>query len=503
MIADSPVMTDADDFGSNVEHEDRVLAKQKLKEALLGKLEVMQDDPLRFYRPHDKQDAFHRAGVFKHRAVFAGNRFGKSQMGVAEDAAFVSGCRSWYPENDPARIAGIPQRPVKLLIITTDWDKVDEIFTSERGERGKLWRMLPRGFVKNKKRNHSGAIEMMEMTNGSVIRFDTVKSFEVNPQGSESSDWDAIHIDEPCSEDQYKAAARGLMDRGGSDWFTLTPLKEPWIYDKFFSRVPGQDELDMKPSHWAVRGTTYDNTYLSKAAIEDYEASLTEDERQCRLLGVPLELSGLVFKEFSYTRNVYKETPIGWEDMSLPPKHWPIWVSIDPHPQTPAMVLFCAASPHGQLFFYDEIFKSMALDELADSIKTRIAGYNCVRVSADPWIFTEHALTGQCIARELAHRGLRVTKASKDLSGGIMLTQQELRKEDRVYVSDRLRNTLFEFAHYVWAARENKPKDKNDHAMECFRRILQEGPRWFDTTRSSAPIPEIDFKVGHKELFTI
>jgi hypothetical protein len=59
------------DFGSNVEHEDRVSAKQQLKQALLTKLEVMQDDPLRFYRPHDKQDAFHRAGDYKHRAEFA------------------------------------------------------------------------------------------------------------------------------------------------------------------------------------------------------------------------------------------------------------------------------------------------------------------------------------------------------------------------------------------------------------------------------------------------
>ena len=137
---------------------------------------------------------------------------------------------------------------------------------------------------------------MLELENGSVCRFDTVKSFLVNPQGSESSDWDAIHVDEPCSEEQYKAAARGLMDRGGKDWFTLTPLKEPWIYDKFFSR----DDLDLldtgldKDSHWSIRGTTYDNTYLSPKDIKDFEDSLTEDERQCRISGIPLELSGML-----------------------------------------------------------------------------------------------------------------------------------------------------------------------------------------------------------------
>jgi len=487
---------------STIEHEERVELKARLKEALLNKLDLVQSDPLRFYKPHSLQDQFHLAGGFKHRAVFAGNRFGKSHMGVAEDAAFLLGERAWYPVGHPARIAGIPQRPNKLLVITTDWDKVDEIFTSEQGEMGKLWRMLPRGFVKKKKRNHSGAIEMMELENGAIVRFDTVKSFEVNPQGSESSDWDGIHIDEPCSEEQYKAASRGLMDRGGTDWFTLTPLKEPWIYDKFFSRE-NNDAQCTNGNHWAIRGTTYDNTFLSKDAIDDYELSLTEDERQCRLHGVPLELSGLVFKEFSYSNHVYKTIPYGWEDFHMPPASWPVWVSIDPHPQTPAMVLFSNVSPEGMLFYFEEIFKSLPLEVLINEIKTRIARFCSVRTTVDPWVFTEHALTGQCIAREILRMGLNVTKASKDLKGGIMLVQQELRKPNRIQVSGRLRNTLFEFAHYAWADKENKPRDKHDHAMECLRRIVQEKPRWFNTETKSEALPDLPMSVTKHDLLNV
>jgi hypothetical protein len=43
--------------------------------------------------------------------------------------------------------------------------------------------------------------------------------------GSESSDWDFLHIDEPCPRDMYVANARGLIDRGGSDWFTAKLAK--------------------------------------------------------------------------------------------------------------------------------------------------------------------------------------------------------------------------------------------------------------------------------------
>lgn len=497
--------TDVQQMNDSDSDVDRIFAKQQLREALRQKVELKKSDPLRFYRPHAKQDMFHQMGHIKHRAVFAGNRFGKSAMGVAEDAAFVQGCRPWYPVGHPARLAGIPQRPVKLLIITTDWDKVDEIFTSERGEMGKLWRMLPRGFVKAKKRNHSGAIEMMEMENGAIIRFDTVKSFEVNPQGSESSDWDAIHIDEPCSEEQYKAASRGLIDRNGCDWFTLTPLKEPWIYDKFFSR-DDFEQLDkgiQNNNHWAIRGSTYDNTYLSAEAIKDYEDSLSEDEKQCRLEGVPLELSGMVFKEFSYAKHVYKEIPNGWEDFQLPPANWPVIVSIDPHPQTASMVLFQAISPHNELFFFNEIFRKLTVLELCEEIKVISNRFRSVRFICDPWVFTEHALTGQCIARDMSRFGVPVTKASKDLQGGILLVKQELKTPGRLNFSMRLKNTLYEFSHYVWAERENKPRDKDDHAMECLRRIIQEKPRWWQPSGISSIIPELSIKITQDDLLKI
>lgn len=483
-----------------------LLAKRRLKEALQRKLDLRKADPLAYYSPHPKQESFHRAGLFKHRAVFAGNRFGKSQMGVAEDAAFLCGERKWFPKDDPDRLAGIPQRPIKLLVITTDWDKVDEIFTSERGEKGKLWRFLPRGFVKTKKRNHSGAIEMMEMQNGSVIRFDTVKSYEVNPQGSESSDWDAIHIDEPCSEDQYKAAARGLMDRGGSDWFTLTPLKEPWIYDKFYARgvIFGAGDEAPKENHWAIRGSTRDNTYLSEQAIADYEASLSDEERQCRLEGVPLELSGMVYREFSYEKHVYKECPRGWGDLYLPPKEWPTIVSIDPHPQTPSMVLFGTVSPQEELYFFDEIFERLTIPDLCEAIKSKIQGRNLFRIICDPWVFTEHALTGHCVAREMRQCGLNLRPASKDLRGGILRVKENLKTPGRLHFSMYLKETLYEFTHYVWDKRENKPRDRDDHAMEALYRTLFENPRFYlPKYQNDLPIPELTMNVTRDMLLSV
>lgn len=499
--------------------ERKVLLERK--RALLAKREILkQTYGLCFYRPHAHQDSFHRAGAFKHRLWESGNRGGKSTGGVAEDAAWLIGERPWYLPVDPARHLGIPDHPVKGLVITTDWDKVDEIFTSQRGTEGKLWSMLPRGIVRSTRRNHSGAIELVECTTGSTLRFDTVKSWMTNPQGSESSDYDFIHIDEPCPEGQYKAAARGLIDRGGKDWFTLTPLTEPWIHDFFYPDRRSKEVLSIHGLRWANRTSTYDNPYLSKESIKDYEDTLSEDEKQCRLLGVPLELAGLVFKEFNWEEHVLQAVPTGWTGYNDPPIRYTIMFAIDPHPQTPHHVLFFAIAPTGEFFLYDEIYVHCTIEELSEKINARLStkvngrlmSRYCVRQIADPKVFETfpvlNAKSGKHIsmADEFSENGIFLSKASKARSFAILETQRALRARTLngnplLNVSPDLTETLFEFTHWCWDTKENKPRDERDHAMENLGRLLLEEPRWIDPNNSSNfTVPELTFERPELEL---
>jgi hypothetical protein len=476
--------------------ENKKLLLQRKKELLSRRGSLAKEYGLLFYRPYVKngfspQDNFHRAGAFKHRLWEAGNRSGKSTGGVAEDCAWLMGERVWYPATDPARRLGIPSHPVKLLVIAQDWDKVDEIFTSERGVPGKIWQFLPRGFVKSKKRNHSGAIETVECVNGSVLRFDTVKAWTVNPMGSESSDWDAIHVDEPCPEQMFKAHSRGLIDRDGKDWFTATLLKEPWIHDKFYGssrrQEPGSDRVYESGNKWMQRSTTYDNVTLSDESIADFESTLTAEEKQCRLLGLPLELSGLVYKEFDWNRHVLSDLPLGWSAYDEPPSSYSIYIALDPHPQTPHHVLFLAAAPTGQLFLWDELFVHCTIDDLAVKIKGKLRGRRPILSIADPLAFIEHPITGTSMIDELAKSGLYFSKASKAREHGILRVKSELKQKDRLYVSPLLEETLFEFTHYCWDERENKPKDANDHAMENLYRLCLEDPTWVDPSVWDGP----------------
>ena len=100
-----------------------VLAKQRQAALLRRKLDAVKRDGLPFYRPHPKQERFHRSTALR-RGAFTGNRFGKSTMGCAEDCAWLRGERPWVAIDDPARRSGVPQHAIKGLVIVNDWDKV-------------------------------------------------------------------------------------------------------------------------------------------------------------------------------------------------------------------------------------------------------------------------------------------------------------------------------------------------------------------------------------------
>lgn len=401
--------------------------------------------------------------------------------------------RPWYPESDPARRGGLPQHPIKLLTITTDWDKVDEIFTGQKGEGGKVWKYLPSAALAERnatRRNHSGAIDTIALRDGSLWRFDTVKSFMSNPMGSESSDWDAVHVDEPCPQDMFTAAARGLIDRNGSAWFTLTPLSEFWINDYFFPEDTGGKGRE---GVWAVNAAIYDNPFLKPEAIAEFEALLDEDEKQCRLHGIPLHLSGLIYKQFAWDKHVLKRVPEGWESYALPPREWPVYYNIDPHPQTPHAVLFCTVSPHGHRFYFTDLFKHCSVANLAEEIHERLQGRRVIEARIDPLAFINDPITETNMAEEFWRSGCYVSKATKALAQGILRVQGELGKTNSpISFTPTCTRTLWEIQRYCWDEKENKPIDKDDHMMENLYRMELQEPRWVPPTSGSNPVDDIE-----------
>jgi hypothetical protein len=488
----------------SIDEIELIQLKRKKLQLISERVALRKRNGLLFYVPLPKQDAFHRAAKnFKLRMYRAGNRSGKSTCGCTEVCAFLLGERCWYPVGSPERTAGIPAR-AKVLLITSDWDVVNLVWTEDRGEtRGKLWTFLPKEEVAFTRRNHTGVISEIGMKNGAYLRFETVRSWMTNPLGVESADWDLVAVDEPCPQRMFTAAARGLIDRQGQAFFTLTPLSEFWINDLFFPEDTGGTQ---RPDAFAIDGTIYDNTYLSRTAIDAYASLLTDDEKSCRLLGIPMHLAGLIYKDFRLSDHVLHDLPKGWENWATPPKDWPVYYYIDPHPHTPHCVIFLTVDELGNWYIFDDIFTHCIVSELAANIHGKLAGKRAIRARIDPCAFIEDPITGTTMAEDFARCGIVAEPAVKDLDRGILAVGGAL-KTRRLRFTPQARRSLWEIQRYAWDQRpghENHPIDKDDHAMECLYRAVLDNPTFVREDKQwNHPVPEETFEGTNLDLETL
>lgn len=475
--------------------------KRQLLAVGLEREKMLRETKLQRFIPNEKQSSFFAHSTTKRRAGFCGNRFGKSTCGVVEDCCWLLGERPFYPVDHPLRRAGIPTHGVKILVIGEDWDKVREIFTEDTNPEkpGKFFEYLPPSCIRGRHKNALGIIDTITVTNIidgreriSTVHFETVRSYVSNPKSVESSDWDAIHIDEPVPKGMWIAVSRGLIDRGGHSWWLLTPLSEPWMYEDMVEHVEKSALL-----YWFFEATMDDNPLLSEEAKQLYLSELTDEERECRRDGKPLAHGRLVYGKYNEDKHLWKkpDPPAGWRDWATPPEDYLCAYALDPHPQTPHAVLFAAICPLGHVFLYDEIYEKCLISDVAKKINERRArgffGYEL----CDPYAWITNPDNGSCWADTLYSHGLQVQRGSKDLDGGIIEVNDLLGSSRKLYVFPHLINFRREIKTWFFD-KENRPVDKNDHMMENFRRlVMHDHLTWRPYMRTSpASNPKDEFE---------
>ena len=510
----------------NLSKEEKLVQEYRLalqEELLLKQIESEKKKfGLAFYRPSYKQHLYHAAGEYLRRMLEAGNRFGKSQSGSAEILAWALGERVWYKytftvfnhdgsvnfhhdgyDNHPLVTLGIPQRANKILVLVNDGDIIGEVFT---GKDGKLWEYIPhptssdsKGIIDRVTRNQSGHIDRIEFVNGSVIQFDTYKSFVNNPQGHESRSFDYIHVDEPIPIDMWNANSRGLMDRNGKASFNLTPIREPWISDLFYPEYNDPKdrpdswvkELDLGDKgkinkySWVINASVYDNPYNSPEGVEAFLLTLDPEERDARERGVPLAFAGLVYKEFNYAKHVLQEIPSGWASFSEPPEDCCIFTSTDTHPKTDYHGLMAAVDKNDNIFIYKELRTNNDSKTYSEAILSNLRDKKVGWNKCEPAAWIEDSVHHDCIAMDFMAQGFYVIKSCKDLEQGVQKVKRILREEKGFYVSPECRGFLREIRNYSWAKKtkasgKQNIKDCDDHFMECFYRLVYHRPTYFD-----------------------
>lgn len=452
----------------------KLRTKQELFKLQEQKARILKTRKLWFFKPSPKQRLFFLNSTKKRRAGFCGNRFGKSTLGVVEDVCWLLGFRPFFPVGDPLRTMGIPKHGVKGLVIAEDLDKVKEIFTNnESSERqGKFFEFLPDDCYTYKK-NEKGIIVQITVKSvvdglprESIVYFDTVKSFKQAPASFESSDWDFIHIDEPVMKELWTAVSRGLIDRGGFSWWLLTPIKEPWMYNEI------KEDAKKNPDvYWWFEATMDDNPVLADEDKELYISQLPQDEQDARRKGTPLAHGRLVFGDFDEDFHVVDQVPSSWKNFK-PGFEDMVVFAIDTHPQTPHAGLFIAVNEAGEIDIYDEIWQKCKIEELCKMVKDKLSGLRVHYGLVEPAAWNRDQGSGYCYADTFYEQGLDVMPGSKQKDMAIMLTQQLFKQRKRVVRVHKKCVQLRKELKLNYFDKDNKPVDKDDHLIECLRRLV-------------------------------
>lgn len=202
--------------------------------------ELARQYPLMFFDMLEAQSRFIRVkngkGKCPRRRLFeAGNKCGKTEIGVAEDIAHSFGYRPWLQEEDPDYLIDIKTPNIGLVcgetMIHSIGEKMEPTFR----------RLIPKTCAPVFKSGPTGVSIYVTLPYdwkgkklGSKIYF---RSYDQRPDTFEGIDFDWCHFDEPPPEKILNAIERGKVVSNAPSWYTMTPLKEPYIFDRFSSRA--------------------------------------------------------------------------------------------------------------------------------------------------------------------------------------------------------------------------------------------------------------------------
>ena len=244
--------------------------------------------------------------------------------------------------------------------------------------------------------------------------------------------------------------------------------------------------------------------FLARAGIDEYLKTLDPEERETRESGVWRHLSGLVYKELSYTEHLY-------EDFNIP-SAWMKIEALDPHDARASCWLFGAVSPEEieifgkvrhRIYFYDYIFSDTSIEDLARQVFARrgLHGYkDPVNVVLDAkWGAKENmrALDSDTTHRtwqsELERAGIRRIKLSQSGAGDVELGHKIVRQYLKPHYSKVTQTSkpgiLFAkrgcggvhspiqyMFSYIYDEKTGKPEEKFKDFPDCVRYIGLEMP---------------------------
>lgn len=494
-----------------------------------------------FIRTKNNRGRTPRARLFE-----SGNQVGKTSIGVAEDIAHMMGFRPWLDKNDPDYKIAVRVPNNGLVGCEVAGQTLVQRIEPE------FMRLIPTYCGVTTTRYSDGSIKSLTIANdfngkpcGSTVHF---RSYVQPAESYEGVVLDWIHFDEPPPQDILTAATRGLMSTNGPSWYTMTPLKEAYIYDLLSLHAFNNGGEDQEIA--VFRGSTWDNCqdwcrgcnttvsendpeklppgevrpvdncpkcgqvmgFLPRSGIENYLKKITDpDEREAREEGKWKHLSGLVYKELDREKHLYDDFTI--------PNDWMRIEVLDPHDARPCCWLFGAVSPEeiwvngrtaNRIYWYTYLRPSGNIESIARQVKVKRAEHNykepamlIIDVKFAAALKPLHGEVQPSWEEELEKAGMKRIVHSCSAPGDVALGHKRVKEYLGMHYSTvrgkEFPGMLFaregtkgdggpmqHMSNYSWKEGTDKPEEAYKDFCDCVRYAALEQPTY------KAPQPEID-----------
>ena len=324
-------------------------------------------------------------------------------------------------------------------------------------------------------------------------------SYEQDISAFSGSSMHLIVHDELPRADIYRENRLRTLDTGGQILTAFTPPDEigqsradvTWFYDDVYE--PGRQH---KPGFETIVLHTEKNRIIGTKELNELMEKLTDEQREVRLHGNFLHLSGVIYSLFTQGESTWcfkcqkKIVPVAGRCVTCQsddvqsfghviaphpiPNNWPIVMVIDPHPRKKDAIGWFAVTPSDDIILVAEAEADGTADDVKrviDEVEATHKLYVRKRLM-DPNIATEtndKMGRGWTIRKAYDDAGIRCDLANDEINAGIanvkdLLKPDQQTRRPRLRVFATCQRFIYGMSHWSWdehvRAGDKEPKEK-------------------------------------------
>jgi phage terminase large subunit-like protein len=431
----------------------------------------VEENPLQGYHPHSKQRPFHRSKQ-PLKAFFGGNRSGKTTAGIVDDLIQAIDADAVPKHLVPYKCF---EPPFYCRVVNPGFDVMEGVVFEA------LRRWCPRSQLAGGswEKGYEKQRRKLRFKNGSWIDFLTYEQ-DIDKFGGAALH--RIHYDEEPPEDIRNEGLVRLIDYGGQEIFTMTPLLGmSWMFDQIWER---NNKGTLKHATVVVVDMD-DNPHLDEATKERLLENYSREEREARKCGRFVHFHGMIYPEFS-GEDVIPEAPV--------PHGAKVYVGIDPGIRVMAAVVWCYIDERDVMVVFDELaMQGATIAQVCEQIHMQNLAHgreeNGVRLPLLPdWHVIDPSArnishqTGRSDQMEFTDHGVVTIAGQNSVTAGINRVKERLQK-GRLKIMASCPELIDEFRRYRWSTpsrTENDPKEqpvkKDDHLLDALRYVVASRP---------------------------